>query len=69
MSQMKASAVRHNREELYAALWYAASLHCLVEAWHDCGELKLKPWFLWIEKEKPRSIVRNGVQPQADTVA
>ena len=31
------------REEVYAALQYVASFHCLVEQWKDCEELKPKP--------------------------
>ena len=32
--------VQHEREEMYAALQYAASFHCLVEEWKDCEKLK-----------------------------
>ena len=30
-------------EEVYAAVQYAASFHCLVEKWNECEELKPKP--------------------------
>ena len=40
MAQIRASTVQHKREEVHAALQYAARFHCLVEVWHDCEELK-----------------------------
>ena len=42
------------REEVYAALQYAASFHCLVEEWKDCEELKPKPKERWIFVDKKR---------------
>ena len=35
------------REEVYAALQYAASLHCLVEEWRGCEELEPNPKERW----------------------
>ena len=35
--------VQQEREEVYAALQYADSSHCLVEEWKDCEEFKQKP--------------------------
>ena len=43
MAQVRVSTVQQKREEVYAALHYAASVHCLVEEWKDCGELEPKP--------------------------
>ena len=43
MAEMREEAVQQEREEVYAALQYAASFHCLVEEWKDCEELKPKP--------------------------
>ena len=43
MAQIRASTGQQNREEVYAALQYAACFHCLAEKWHDCEELKPKP--------------------------
>ena len=37
--KIKASTVQQKREEVYAALQYAAGLHCQVEE-RDCEELK-----------------------------
>ena len=42
MAQIRASTVRQEIDEVYAALPYAASFHCLVEEWQDCEELKPK---------------------------
>ena len=35
------------REEVYAALQYAASFHCFVEEWKDCEKLRPKPKEKW----------------------
>ena len=40
MAETRAKTVKREREEVYAALQHAASLHCLVEEWKDCEELK-----------------------------
>ena len=38
-----AKTIEQEREEVYAALQYAASFHCLVEEWNHCEELKPPP--------------------------
>ena len=58
-------------EEVYAALQYAASFHCLVEEWKDCEELRPKPkekWILWIRRARNRSIEQSGVRKQTSIV-
>ena len=35
MAEMRTKTVQQGREEVYAALQYAASCHCLVEDWKD----------------------------------
>ena len=42
VAQVRAITIQQERE-VYAALPYAASFHCLVEEWHDCEALKPKP--------------------------
>ena len=42
MAETKAKTVQQEREEVCAALQYAASFHCLVDRWKDCEELKQK---------------------------
>ena len=43
MAEARAKTVQQEREEVFAALQYAASFHCLVEEWNDCEELKPRP--------------------------
>ena len=42
MAEVRAT-IKQGREEVYVALQYAASFHCLAEQWKDCEELKPKP--------------------------
>ena len=42
MAEARAKTVQQEREEVYAALQYAASFYCLVEERRDCEELKPK---------------------------
>ena len=43
MAEARPETMQQKREEVYAALQYADSFHCLVEEWKDCEELKPKP--------------------------
>ena len=66
MAEARAETVRQEREEVYAALLYASSFHCLVEEWKDCGEqtqaeAKRKVDYSWTRKGRKRSIERSGV--------
>ena len=54
MAETRAKTVQQEREEIFAALQYAASFHCLVEEWKDCEELKPKPKEKWIFAFKTR---------------
>ena len=42
MAQIRGT-VQHKREEVHAALPYAARFYCLVEEWHDCEEVEPTP--------------------------
>ena len=42
-----AETMKQERVEVYVALQYAASFHCLVEEWKECEELKPKPKEKW----------------------
>ena len=44
--------MQQEREQVYAALQYAASYHCLVEEWNVCEELRPKPKEKWIFVDK-----------------
>ena len=61
MAQTRANTVQQEREEVYAALQYAASSHCLVEEWKDCGDVGPQPEEKWILLE------RSGVLLYAST--
>ena len=52
MTAARAETVQQEREEVYAALQYAASFHCLVKQWKDCEELRPKPKEKWIFVDK-----------------
>ena len=43
MAEVRAVTVKQEREEVYVALQYAASFHCLVEEWKDCEDFRPKP--------------------------
>ena len=47
MAEMRLVAVKQEREEVYVALYNAASFHFLVEEWKDCEELRPKPKEKW----------------------
>ena len=48
MAQARASTIQQEREEVYAALQYAASFHCSVAEWKECEKLKPKSKEKWI---------------------
>ena len=52
MAEARAETVQQEREEVYAALQYAACFHCLLEQWKDCGELRPKRIEKWIFGDK-----------------
>ena len=53
MAEARAETLQQEREEVFLALQYAASFHCLVEQWKDCEELlKPKPIEKWIFVDK-----------------
>ena len=60
MAQVRASTIQKEREEVYAALQYAASFHCSVEAWKDCEEVKPKSkgqWtFVWRKAQMQKMV-------------
>ena len=59
MAESRAKTVQQEREEVYAALQYAASFHCLVEEWKDCEELKPKPEEKWIFVDSKREETKH----------
>ena len=53
-AEARAETVQQEGEEVYAALQYAASFHCVVEEWKGCEEIKLKPKEKWTFVDKKR---------------
>ena len=43
VAQARAKTILQEREDVYAALQYAASFHCLIEKWKDSEEIKPQP--------------------------
>ena len=63
MAEARAKTVQQEREEeVFAALQYAASFHCLVEEWKNCEELKPKPKAKWIFVDKKREGAKHRTE-------
>ena len=60
--------MKQEREEVYVALQYAASFHCLVEEWKDCEELKpkLKEKWSFVDKKSEGTKHRTEWCAEAD---
>ena len=68
MAEARTETMQHEREEVYAALQYAASFHCVVEQWKDCEELKPKPKEkrIFVDKKSEESKHRTEWCAEAD---
>ena len=53
-TEARAETMQQEREEVSAALQYAARFHCLVEEWKDCEEVKPKPKEMWTIADQKR---------------
>ena len=62
MAEARAETMQQEREEVCAALQYAASFHCLVEQRKDCEELKPKPKENWIFVDKKSAETKHRTQ-------
>ena len=62
MAEARAETMQQEREEVYAALQYAASFHCLVEQWKDCEELRPKPNEKWVFVEKKSENIKHRTE-------
>ena len=67
MAEAKAETMQQEREEVYAALQYAASFQCLVEEWKDCEELKPKPKGKWLFVDKKSEDTKHRTEWCAET--
>ena len=54
--------MQQEREEVYAALRYAVSFHCVVEQWKDREELKLKPKAKWTFVNQKREETKHRTE-------
>ena len=64
MAEARAETMQQEREEVYAALQYEATFHCLVEQWKDCEELGGGGGGGGGPKPKEKCIEQSGVQNQ-----
>ena len=67
MAEARAETLQQEREEVHAALQYAASFHCLVEEWKDCEELKPKPKEKWTFVDQKREETKHRTEWCAET--
>ena len=67
IAKASAETMQQEREEIYAALQYAASFHCIVEQWNDCEELKPKPKEMWIFVDKQSEETKHRTEWCAET--
>ena len=58
---------QQEREEVYAALQYAASFHCLMDEWKDCEELKPKTKGKWIFVDREKEETKHRTEWCAET--
>ena len=64
----RAETQKQEREDIYVALQYAASFHCLVKEWKDCGELKpkLKEKWSFVDRKNEGTKHRTEWRAEAD---
>ena len=63
LAEARAETLKKEREEeVYVALQYAASFHCLVEELKDCEELRPKPKERWIFVDKRRERMKHRTE-------
>ena len=67
MAVVRAETMQQEREDIHAALQYAASLHCLVEEWKECEELKLKPKEKWTFVDQRREETKHRTEWRVET--
>ena len=67
-AEARAETIQQEREEVYAALKYAASFHCLVQQWKDCGqaEAEAKEKWIFVDQKKEETKHRKEWCAEAD---
>ena len=66
MAEARSETMQQEREEVYAALQYAVSFHCLVEQWKDCERRKPKPKEKWFFVDKKGEETKHRTEWCAD---
>ena len=67
MAEAITETLQQEREEVYVALQYAASVHCLAEQWKDCeDEPKPKEKWIFIDKKSEGTKHRTEWCAEAD---
>ena len=66
MAEVRADTIKQEREEVYVALQYAASFHCLVEEWKDCEEIRQKPKEKCFFVDKRREKIKHRTEWRAE---
>ena len=64
MAEARAETAQQEREEVHAALQYAASFHCPVERWKSSSQSRKKSGFQLTRRVRKRNIERSGVRKQ-----
>ena len=59
MAEARAETMKQESEEVYVAMQYAASFHCLVEKWKHFEELKPKSKNKWSFHDKRSEGMRH----------
>ena len=62
MEGFLAETMQQEREEVYAALQYAASFHGLTEQWKECEELEPEPKEKWIFVDQKREELKHRTE-------
>ena len=61
-AEARGKPMQQEREEVYAALQYAASFHCLVEEWKDCEAPRPKPEEKWNFVDQKREETKHRTE-------
>ena len=68
MAETRAVTMQQELEEVFAALQFGASFHCLVEEWKDCEELKSKHKEKWSFVHQKSEESRHRTEWCADAI-
>ena len=66
LAEAKAEAMQQKREDMHAALQYAASFRCLEEQWKNCEEPRPKPKEKWVFVAKKSENMKHRTDWRAE---